>query len=52
MQVRVLTWVPGPHEELHGPQALHSVKLPLTVKGKKFGKVWRESGAVVMSMTS
>ena len=35
VQVRVLTWLPGPHEELHGPHAPHSVKLPLTVEEKK-----------------
>lgn len=30
VQVRVLTCVPGPHEELHCPQTPHSVKLPST----------------------
>lgn len=30
VQLRYLTWIPGPQEEVHGPKATHSVKPPST----------------------
>ena len=35
VQLRYLTWIPGPQEELHGPKATHSVKPPSTIKREK-----------------